>query len=250
LSELLCARSHSEDIARILAIKTALALSKKALDQYHLSQYRFNELISKLDTSQFDFDFDYQDFYDTWDIITETLGLDKVFDIVLSYPNRLIRKFLRVEEAAKNRRATAYRLFAVTTTMERAKTNQHMRYHTTAEAIVLEQNLYESELYKEISDVLAILTAYNLTDEALEQYELEGYSFDEIVEQLNLYTLDENNDNEGSARAWNIILQTLGTITVFDIVMVNPDKYIVKHKEIEDFLESSYDTAYKEFTKK
>lgn len=72
----------------------------------------------------------------------------------------------------------------------------------------------------EISNILAIATAYKMSDETYFAY-FEELTSDEIVERLET---DIKGDYEEEFIAWNVIIKTLGADKVYDIIS-NYEKY-------------------------
>lgn len=106
------------------------------------------------------------------------------------------------------------------------------------------QHISGHEKEDEIYCLLALFTSYNINRELTERFA--EYTTEQIKEIINSKLISGGFDDE--QEAWEIIINTLGTDKVWDIID-NVDEYICRFNQIKNLLETLENVIMELFTK-
>ncbi len=107
------------------------------------------------------------------------------------------------------------------------------------------QHISGNEKEREISVILAVFAACNISNETAEQYELTEYGFDELIDLL---ANPDGDDWEAETKKWNVLIDTIGTSKMWEILLT-PIPYIDEYLEVAHLLEDIRDKLFKGFAR-
>ena len=96
----------------------------------------------------------------------------------------------------------------------------------------------------EIRHILAIFTAYRITNEIAEKYGLMEYSTPELIDNISerMWSIDFNEER----KVWNAVVESVGLDGIWHIIE-NPELYIIKYNEAKHLADHIKDKLYSEF---
>lgn len=96
----------------------------------------------------------------------------------------------------------------------------------------------------EIQHILAIFTAYKITNEIADKYGLMEYSTPELIDNIPEWM--RLSDCDGEDRIWNAVIDAVGLDRIWHIID-NPELYIIRYNEAERLTDHIKDKLYSEF---
>jgi len=96
----------------------------------------------------------------------------------------------------------------------------------------------------EIQHILAIFTAYRITNEIAEKYGLMEYTTRELINNIPEWM--RSSDCDGEDRIWDAVVESVGLDGIWHIIE-NPELYIIKYNEAKHLADHIKDKLYSEF---